>query len=138
MIFRYGTIEPDELIEEFNSRLSRFPWWSEFNSKTLEQKLNIVTEKVESILEMYPNRLYFKISLHKEASEVRALYKDRFEMKLESHSFCDREKATIYLTISKATIDVLAHEIAHIVVNQSNFLSVKIHELISQYVEGKI
>ncbi len=106
----------------------------------IKNKIDMVVEKNESFLEMFPENLDFKIKLFSNASEVRQAYFELYEKKVDFIAFYSPENDTIYLSEKNINIKILSHEIAHAIFE--NYFEIsppqKIHELIAQFAEKHI
>jgi putative methionine-R-sulfoxide reductase with GAF domain len=103
-------------------------------------KIDIIVEKVQKVLEMFPENLHFEIRLFATAKEAQdALYK-RYGKKVDFISFYSRQENILYLSAEDAELAVVAHEIGHVVVEHYFERSppVKIHEVLAQFAEKHI
>lgn len=105
----------------------------------LAAKIDILFQKVEKILDMYPRRIHLKVMIYKNQSLLDRAYAEIFGSMNERRfvSFYVHKYTTIYITERVISEKVLAHEMGHAVVDHY-FLILppeKIKELLSQYVE---
>ena len=102
----------------------------------IKNKVDMVIEKVEKILEMYPVALKFSIVLLASENEVERVYMAKYQRQASYIAFYAPGEKTIYISARDAELQVIGHEIAHVVVH--NYLhvapSAKIHEVLAQYV----
>ncbi len=100
-------------------------------------KVDAIVERVEAVLDMHPKKFRFFLYVLPDADKVRALYKKKYYQEVEFIAFYAPAERAIYIAADKAKSVVLAHEIAHAIIDQ--FFGVvapaKIHELLAQYVE---
>jgi hypothetical protein len=146
---RYTTVsyERDDLLRKFNRKISLGGLSYLVRNKkniTLEDeirnKIDAVFEKSESILDMFPKNLQFTIVLLASETDVQGIYRNKYGRKSEFISFYSPGNKTVYLSVNDVRLGVLAHELAHVILD--NYFDVpppvKIHELLSQYVETHI
>lgn len=142
---QYSTIayEREELLRKFNKEISLGSLsylLRNRNSITVQDeargKVDVLTERVEAILDMFPS-LYFKIILLPTDKEVRRAYRLKYGQDVDFISFYSPREKTIYISVDDVRIGVLAHELAHVVMDQYFGVSppVKIHEVLAQFVE---
>ncbi len=102
----------------------------------IKNKVDMVIEKVEKILEMYPVAFKFRIILLASENEVQRVYMAKYQRQVSYIGFYAPGEKTIYISARDAELRVIGHEIAHVVIH--NYLhippSAKIHEVLAQYV----
>ncbi|HHN65339.1 MAG TPA: hypothetical protein ENK09_08280 [Nitrospirae bacterium] len=100
-------------------------------------KVDGLVEHVESILEMYPSMMHFRIVLLDDDNEVRAVYRRQYNKSVNYIAFYSPQEKTVYISVDDVELRVLAHEIAHVVIDHYFGVAppVKIHEVLAQYVE---
>lgn len=100
-------------------------------------KVDVLTERVKTVLEMSPKTLKFTIVLLPSESDVRRVYRARYGKSADFIAFYAPKEGTVYLSVDDVTLHVLAHELAHVVID--HYLGVspssKIHEVLAQYAE---
>lgn len=103
----------------------------------VKNKVDLIVERVESILEMFPRSLKFSIVLMASEDDVQTMFKDKYGKKVDYIAFYSPKDKTIYLSVRDVRLGVLAHEIAHVVIDHYYDISTpsKIHEVLAQYVE---
>ena len=114
------------------------------NIVTLEDevraKLDFVVEKVEVVLDMFPDNLHFTLVLLPSAREVSGIYKKYYGKKVNHIAFYSLSKKTIYISVDDTKLQVLAHEIGHMVAD--HYFTVRppytIHELMAQFAEKHV
>jgi len=143
---RYTTItyNNEELIRKFNKELSlgRLSYLlKNRDSITIEDevknKVDVIIERVETVLEMFPGNLRFTIMLLSSEDEVQAVYKNKYGRSVDFIAFYSPRDKIIYVSVRDVDIGILAHEIAHVIVDFYYGISTptKIHEVLAQYVE---
>jgi len=146
---RYATIvyDNDSLLKEFNSgvRLGSLSFLMRNRSSlTLSDevgnKVDIIAEKVQMVLEMYPKTLKFRVVLLASASEVRRMYKSRYGREVDFISFYSPGDKAVYISTDDVNLRIFSHELAHAVIDQYFKVSpaVKIHELLAKFAESHI
>ena len=103
----------------------------------VSQKVDIIIDRVKTILEMHPRNFTVQINVLPDAQSVRAAYRKKYYREVDFVAFYAPAEKAIYIAADEAKAVVLAHELAHAVIDQ--FFGVaaptKIHELLAQYVE---
>lgn len=103
----------------------------------VSRKIDLIIDKVKSILDMKPKN--FKVDIHilKSIDKVRISYKRKYGREVEFIAFYSPIERAVYISAEEAKLKVLAHELAHAVIDQ--FFDVvppeKIHELLAHHVE---
>ncbi len=102
----------------------------------VRNKVDVIVERVESILEMYPRKLRFRIVLLDNAKEVQRVYREMYGRDSMFIAFYSPKKKTVYLSVRDIELTVLAHELAHVIIDSyyNAVTPVKIHEVLAQYV----
>lgn len=98
-------------------------------------KIDIIMDKVQIVLEMFPEKLTFKLLLFSTAEEAQAELFRRYRKKVNFISFYSRRENTLYLAAQHSNLKVIAHELGHVVVEHyfDKSTPVKIHEVMAQY-----
>ncbi len=99
-------------------------------------KVDIIVERVETMLEMHPKNFRVDIIVVRSTDDVRALYKQKYRRDIEFLAFYSPSEKSIYISADEARSNILAHELAHAVIDQYFGVAapVKIHELLAGYV----
>jgi hypothetical protein len=141
----YNSVED---LREFNDNLSLTRQLSAMvhqkNPATIEEevlaKLDIVIEKVEVVLDMFPNNLAITIRILKDRSTVSGVYLQKYNKRVDYVAYYSLSEDTIYFSARDASIRVVAHEIAHAVID--HFFEVRppytMHELMAQFAEKHV
>lgn len=148
---RYVTVEyggNSELLREFNSnlklsrKLQHYTQKQEYRSVEDEvvAKLDVLVEKVEIILDMFPANLDIKVVLLPSRHDIAAVYREKYQKKFNHIAYYSLSENTIYISVDNAKLKVVAHELGHAVVD--HYFQVRppydIHELMAEYVEENI
>ncbi|NWF98959.1 MAG: hypothetical protein HXY52_08525 [Nitrospirae bacterium] len=106
----------------------------------IKNKMDVLIEKVESILEMYPREIRISIILLDSDKEVQGIYHKKYGRNVDFIAFYSPKDKTIYLSINDVELAVLAHELAHAVIDHYYGITTptKIHEVLAQYVESHL
>ena len=103
-------------------------------------KLDIIVEKVELALDMFPNDLNFTLVILPSTREVSGLYKQKYGKSVNHIAYYSITEKTIYISAKHTKLRVLAHEIGHMVVD--HFFEVRppynVHELLAQFAEKHV
>ena len=102
----------------------------------VSEKIDIIVERVETILEMRPKDLKVDIVITPDVDTVRALYKQKYHRDVEFLAFYSPLEKAIYVSADDIKSKILAHEVAHAVIDQYFGVAapVKIHEILADYV----
>jgi len=103
----------------------------------LSNKIDLIYGRVREILEMYPPRRDFRIVLLQSEADVQKEYEQIYGKKVTYIAFFSPKKACVYFAVDKVSLQVFAHELSHVVINNyfKNAPPEKIHEVLAQYVE---
>lgn len=103
----------------------------------VKNKLDILVERVESILEMFPQEVRFTVMLLSSDKDVRRIYRAKFGKDVKYIAFYSPKDRTIFVSVRDVDTGILAHEIAHVIIDLYYGISTptKIHEVLAQYVE---
>lgn len=98
-------------------------------------KIELLTERIESVLEMRPSPYHFTLELFTTPDQAQAALVSRTGIAVNFISFYSRRENTIYLAVANTTLRLVAHEIAHVVTEHyfSPSPPGKIHEIMAQY-----
>lgn len=143
---RYTTIiySNESQLRKFNKEVSLGSLSYLMRNKTsigfedeIKNKLDVLIEKVESILEMYPREFKISIMLLDSDKEVQVIYQRKYGKNVDFIAFYSPRDKTIYLSLKDVELAVLAHELAHAVIDHYYGITTpaKIHEVLAQYVE---
>jgi hypothetical protein len=143
---RYATIiyENDEMLREFNSSVRlrglSYLMGNRTNltvSDEVKNKIDIISERVQLVLEMYVKTLKFKVVLLSSAREIRRVYRSKYGRDVDFISFFSPGEKTIYISVDDVELRIFGHEVGHAVIDQYFGVSpsVKIHEMLAKYAE---
>lgn len=137
----------DDMLQTLNSRLflSRFKYlMKEKRPMTVEEevidKIDLITVKVEEILEMFPPNLQYTLSLCENMDQVKENFVTLHQREWKRPGFYSPINDTVYLSVRHAKVNVVAHEVGHVVVEKYFKVRppVKIHEILAQFAEKHI
>ncbi len=147
---RYATIifNDKKLLSEFNEelylgrKLGRM--LRKDNIVTVEDeilaKVDLIIEKAEVVLDMFPNGLHITLVLLPDQSDVVRVYKSKYGKNVDHIAYYSLSEKTIYISVDDTSLRVLAHEVGHAIVD--HFYKVRtpytIHELMAQFTERHI
>ncbi len=106
----------------------------------LKNKIDVLIERVESVLEMFPSHVKLTIALLPSENEVQGLYRSKYGKNVDFIAFYSPRDQTIFVSVKDVDLGVLAHEIAHAVIDFYYGMATpsKIHEVLAQYVESHL
>lgn len=145
---RYAVIVYNDLnhLREFNDELymGRLRSKVRYTGDTIEEevaaKIDFITEKVMTVLDMYPKPLKFAIEIMADVDAVKAVFKDMYNKDVEYIAFYSPRLDKIFFSADNGRLRVVAHEIGHVVAE--NYFTVspprRIHEVMAQYAEKHI
>jgi hypothetical protein len=147
IITRYARVfyESDEALRLFNKSL-RLGALSYLLKKgdgdislqgQLSGKIDVIVERVKTVLEMHPKNFKVDIKITSDSGGVRSLYRKKYYRDVDFVAFYSPQERTIYISADDAKSRILAHELAHAVIDQFFGVAtpVKIHELLAQYAD---
>ena len=146
---RYATIvyESDEVLRKFNSNLSMGNLRYQLHGKkneTIEDevrnKIDLIVEKVETVLDMYPVKMKFSIVIHSSKDGIRKDFLRIYNKEVDYIAFYSPTEDTVFYSAKNVDLRVAAHEIGHVVAEKYFSVSPppKIHEVLAQYAEKHI
>lgn len=147
---RYVTLHysSQELLGDFNDQIELGNKLNAFARKkpvvTVEDeilaKIDIIVEKAETVLEMFPDQLRINIVLLAGAGDVAEVFKEKYGKDADHIAFYSLSEDAIYISVDDAELRVLAHEIGHAIVD--HYFKVRppynVHELMAQFVEKRV
>ncbi|MCF6178390.1 MAG: hypothetical protein L3J63_03240 [Geopsychrobacter sp.] len=139
---------PDQkLLKTFNQKVRSRGYGFGFGHKksgnpqeTARRQVNQLIGRIQEILDMRPKNLHFTIQILSSPQEVQATFFKEYNRKVDYIAFYSPRSETVYLSTKKLRRTVLAHEMAHAVIDRyfGKAPPVKIHELLAQYVEKQL
>lgn len=136
--------ENDGLLRKFNKRVSMGGLSYLLRNKKIitvedeaKNKLDVIIERVESILNMFPVNLKLSVILLPSDKDVQRIYREKFGVRVDYVAFYSPGNKTAYISVDDVSLGVLAHELAHVIMDNYFGISppAKIHEILAQYVE---
>ncbi len=137
----------EKLLRTFNKKVGSSRYGFGFGRKssglpeeTAEQQMNQLIGRVQEILDMRPAGLQFTIKILATPAQVQQAHFKEYKRKVDFIAFYSPRSETVYVAASKLERAVIAHEIAHAVIDRyfDKAPPVKIHELLAQYVEKQL
>jgi hypothetical protein len=142
---RHATLRYDtkEMLRDFNDELyigrSLSRMMPKKNIVTTEDeviaKLDIILEKAQVVLDMFPDNFHITVVLLARASDVGRVYLQRYGKKADHIAYYSLSEKTIYISVDDTSLEVFAHEVGHAVVD--HYFDVRppyhIHELMAQF-----
>src|SRR5512135_210208 len=136
--------DKEELLRKFNRRVSLGSLSYLLRNRRsitaddeVRNKVDVLVERVEAVLDMFPRDLKFRIVLLSTETEVQRAYKNKYGAAVDYISFYSPREKTVYVSVDDIRVGVLAHELAHVILDFYFGVSppVKIHEVLAQFVE---
>lgn len=148
---RYVTLQYSNkrLLREFNNKLiigrKLTAMMRKKNVETVEDgvlaKVDVIAEKVQVVLDMFPDKIHFTLVLLSDDDDVAKKYTQKYGKHLANIAYYSLSEKTIYISVDDTNLRVLAHEIGHAVTDQ--YFNVKrppykMHELMAQFAEKHV
>jgi len=146
---RYTTITWDSMdsLQTFNHKLymGRLKYLLKGKKiETLEDevrhKIDLIVEKNETTLDMYPSKLAFKIVITPTKKGVSSHFLRIYKKKVNYIAFYSPGENTVFFSANTASLRVVAHEFGHVIAE--NYFAIspppKVHEVLAQYAEKNI
>jgi hypothetical protein len=147
---KYATVtySNDRLLERFNDNLviSR-----QLNilvrrrqSVTLKDevknKIDLIVEKAEAILEMFPPKVEFELVLLEDENDVKRYSKSARLAHKKLVGFFDPKTSKIYISVNGVDLKAFSHEIGHLIIEHHFEISppVVTREMMAQFVASRI
>lgn len=104
---------------------------------TLSDKFDAIFNKAQDILDMYPAKIHVAINIYKNQEELNRAYEEFFNEPNKAISFYIYKTNTIYTIESQLTENILAHEMAHCIIDHYFVIlpPKKIQEMLAVYVD---
>jgi hypothetical protein len=147
---RYTKIvyEKEDLLRKLNKAVSlgnlsynlRNPIKSIIAEDEVRNKVDVIIEKVESVLQMFPKNLKFTVVLLASDRDVQRIYRGKYGVNVDYIAFYSPGDETVYISVDDARRGVLAHELAHVVIDHYYGIPTpeKVHEILAQFAESHI
>ncbi len=146
---RYATLSyPNrEVLQEFNDNLRlnrKLNYAMRKNVVTVSDevlaKIDILIEKVQIVLDMFPDYYHVNLVLLPDDDDVARMYKRKYGKRVDHIAYYSLSEKTIYISVDDTRLRVIAHEIGHSVVD--HYFKVRppytIHELMAQFAEKHV
>ena len=103
-------------------------------------KLDIIIDKVQIVLDMFPNNYHVRVVLLPDDIDVARVYKKKYGKRVNHIAYYSLSEKTIYVSVDDTNLRVIAHELGHSVVD--HYFEVRppynIHELMAQFAEKHV
>ncbi len=103
-------------------------------------KIDIIIEKAEVVLDMFPDNLHITLVLLPDEDAVARVYKSKYGENAGHIAYYSLAEKTIYISVDDTNLRVFAHEVGHAIVD--HYFEVRppytIHELMAQFTEKHI
>lgn len=103
-------------------------------------KVDILIEKVQVVLDMFPDRYHIRLVIVPDSGDVAKIYKQKYGKRVRHIAYYSLSEKTIYISADDTNIRVLAHEVGHSVID--HYFKVRppynIHELMAQFAEKHV
>lgn len=113
---------------------------SETIEDEVKNKIDLIIEKVETVLDMYPAKLKFNIVIHSSTTGIQMEYQRLYKRIVNYIAFYSPGENTVFYSANNAKLRVVTHEIGHVIAE--NYFAIspppKIHEVLAQYAEMHI
>ncbi len=103
--------------------------------ENLSEKFDVIFSRVEDILDMYPRDIHVAINIYKTREELDKAYEEIFNEPNKAISFYIYNTNTIYTTEDVINEEILAHEMAHCIIDHYFVIlpPKKIQEMLAVY-----
>ncbi len=110
------------------------------NPEVVKNRVDNIVERVSKLLDMYPSDLHFNITLYPKDKDVERAFLSMGGLRIYETApvaFYSHKRRTIYVSIEKLSAGVLAHEIAHAIINVyfDTPPPERMQEILAQYVD---
>jgi hypothetical protein len=146
---RYATLSypSQQVLQEFNDNLRlnrKLNYAMRKNVVTVADevlaKLDIIIEKVQIVLDMFPDYYHVRVVLLPDDDDVSRVYKKKYGKRANHIAYYSLSEKTIYVSVDDTNLRVVAHELGHSVVD--HYFKVRppynIHELMAQFAEKHV
>jgi hypothetical protein len=141
------TYEDEDFLEDFNDKLKiprkLYILVKKRKSVTLEDevknKIDVIIEKVEAVLEMFPKKVKFQLYLVEDEAAVKKVSKSKRLAKKPLIGFFNPKTFDIYLSVEDVNLKVFAHEVGHMIVESFFEVTPPVitHELMAQFAAAR-
>jgi hypothetical protein len=106
----------------------------------IKNKIDLLVEKVELVLDMFPARVHFTLVLLPSRKDVQQMYRQKYGKRVSHIAYYSLTEETIYIAVDDASLRVFSHELGHMIVD--HYFEVRppyrIHEVLAQYAEKHV
>lgn len=104
---------------------------------TVSDKFDAIFHKAQDILDMYPAKINVTVNIYKNQEELNKVYEEFFGEPNKAVSFYIYKTNTIYTIESQLNENILAHEMAHCIIDHYFVILPprKIQEMLAVYVD---
>ncbi len=106
----------------------------------IKNKIDLVVEKVETVLDMFPDRIHFRLVLLPTRKDVQRIYRKKYGKTVKHIAYYSLSEKTIYVSVDDVSLRVFSHEVGHMIVD--HYFEVRppyrIHEVLAQYAEKHV
>jgi len=106
----------------------------------LAAKCDTIFRRAQELLDMYPPGIHVTIKVARHHDQIRSVHAARYGFGTEAIAFYMFENNTIYATMGELSESVLAHEMAHCIID--HYFGVrpprKVEELLAMYVDAHL
>lgn len=127
-------------LRTFTQRIGGFKYTStglDDNPLNVKTRVDEIIGKVQATLDMYPSDFHISILLYPDYQTVEKIFRQFRVTGNVPLAFYANKTKTIYVNVDSVTVGVLAHEMAHAVINF--YFEVpppaKMQEILAQYVD---
>ncbi|MCK5070696.1 MAG: hypothetical protein KAR01_09140 [Desulfocapsa sp.] len=103
-------------------------------------KVDIIIEKVQVVLDMFPNPYHINLVVVEDSDDVAHIYKQKYGKNVNHIAYYSLSEKTIYISADDVSLRVFAHEVGHSVVD--HYFQVRppynVHELMAQFAEKHV
>ena len=135
-------VTAEELAHQLKSRttgaLAALPKIATVDEK-LAARCDAIFERAQELLDMRPRDLHVTVRVARTPEQIQNVHAERYGFRAKNIAFYISENNTIYATTGQLTPPVLAHEMAHCIIEHyfETRPPRKIEELLAQYVDSR-
>ena len=108
--------------------------------KQISEKVDLLFERVQEILDMHKKMPRVAIMIYPGKKQLRQVYEEIYQEKCRIRAWYRFKNNTIYLTVADLQVGMLAHELAHAIID--HYLIVKppaaTAEILARYVDSHL
>ena len=141
VVFRY---QNQQQLEQFNLKAYKAGLVTNLTKgdspeATAGLQIYQIVERVQGILGLHPKDLHVNLALFDRVSEVQHVYRILYGKESDFVAFYSPRTETVYISLQELHAGIIIHELTHAVIHHyyTEATSVKVHELLAQYVENQ-